>query len=236
MVFGIWLPLFLLFNTVSGFMGINYHTDFTLPNSDSQFVKDALIKTGDIEDAGYTAQIVISSSDFLDQATRDNIRQLVEPFLAEVDKIDGVKVISPYSTRWQGLQQPAGRHLLRPDLLHRSHRGRHTQPWPKQIQHLGDTMIPPEARRHPMRSQFRSHVRCELRIEYGGQLFAGFHLPETEILGILAAAIILLIAFGSVLAMGLPIGTALVGLASGSALVVRCPTSRCPNSHHRWPP
>ena len=51
MVFGIWLPLFLLFNTVSGFLGINYHTDFTLPNSDSQ-LSGTLIKTGDIEDAG----------------------------------------------------------------------------------------------------------------------------------------------------------------------------------------
>ena len=51
-----------------------------------------------------------------------------------------------------------------------------------------------------------------LQIEYGGDLFTEFELPESEIYGILAAVIILILAFGSVLAMGLPIGTALFGL------------------------
>ena len=130
MVFGIWLPLLLVFNTVSGFMGIDYHTDFTLPNSDSQFVKDALIKTGDIEDAGYTAQIVFASTDFIDDATRLRIKNLMEPFFAEVDKIDGVKVVSPYTDKGRRLQQQAQGHLVRPDLLHRPQRGGHSQPWP----------------------------------------------------------------------------------------------------------
>ena len=62
-------------------------------------------------------------------------------------------------------------------------------------------------------------MTCALRIEYGGQLFAGFHLPESEILGLLAAIIILLIAFGSVIAMGLPITTALFGLGVGAAVM-----------------
>ena len=44
-------------------------------------------------------------------------------------------------------------------------------------------------------------------------------LPESEILGIIAAVIILILAFGSVLAMGLPIGTALFGLGVGSSIV-----------------
>ena len=58
-----------------------------------------------------------------------------------------------------------------------------------------------------------------LTIEYGGQLFGIFEFPESELLGILAAVIILLIAFGSVLAMGLPIGTAIFGLFVGFGLV-----------------
>ena len=62
MVFGIWLPLLLVLNTVSGFMGIDYHTDFTLPHSETQFVSDALVKSDDPEDAGYTAQIVYRTS------------------------------------------------------------------------------------------------------------------------------------------------------------------------------
>ena len=51
-------------------------------------------------------------------------------------------------------------------------------------------------------------------------MFSKFEMPESEALGLLAAVIILLIAFGSVLAMGLPIVTALFGLGTGVALTV----------------
>ena len=58
-----------------------------------------------------------------------------------------------------------------------------------------------------------------LDIEYGGQVFAKFEFPASELLGVLAAVIILVIAFGSVIAMGLPVATALVGLGVGMAIV-----------------
>jgi len=58
-----------------------------------------------------------------------------------------------------------------------------------------------------------------LQVEYGGDLFAEFSMPESEIYGLIAAVIILILAFGSVVAMGLPIGTALFGLGVASALV-----------------
>jgi len=57
-----------------------------------------------------------------------------------------------------------------------------------------------------------------LQVELGGDLFNSFEQPETglgEMLGIIAAIIILLVAFGSVIAMGLPIGMAIFGLALG---------------------
>ena len=59
-----------------------------------------------------------------------------------------------------------------------------------------------------------------LKMEYGGNVFAGFEMPASEIYGLLAAMIILVLAFGSVLAMGLPIGTALIGLGVGSSLAI----------------
>lgn len=57
-----------------------------------------------------------------------------------------------------------------------------------------------------------------VQVELSGELFFSFDEPETglgEMVGILAAVIILLVAFGSVIAMGLPIGLALFGLALG---------------------
>ena len=57
-----------------------------------------------------------------------------------------------------------------------------------------------------------------LRIELGGDLFFSFESDGSgsgEILGLIAAVVILLLAFGSLIAMGLPIGLAVFGLALG---------------------
>ena len=57
-----------------------------------------------------------------------------------------------------------------------------------------------------------------VRIELGGQAFAEFEVPSSEALGLGFAIVILIIAFGSVLAMGLPIGVALAGIVSGTMI------------------
>jgi RND superfamily putative drug exporter len=57
-----------------------------------------------------------------------------------------------------------------------------------------------------------------LQVELGGQIFAEFEVPSSELLGIAFAIIVLILAFGSVLAMGLPIGIALAGIGVGTFL------------------
>ena len=59
-----------------------------------------------------------------------------------------------------------------------------------------------------------------LQAEAGGELFFNFEEPtgnSAELIGIGAAVVILLLAFGSLIAMGLPIGIALFGLVLGVA-------------------
>jgi RND superfamily putative drug exporter len=58
-----------------------------------------------------------------------------------------------------------------------------------------------------------------LQVEMGGGAFGEFEEPSTESLGLAFAVIILVVAFGSVIAMGLPIGVALSGIAAGSVIV-----------------
>jgi RND superfamily putative drug exporter len=61
-----------------------------------------------------------------------------------------------------------------------------------------------------------------VRMELGGDLptDAAEDVPEgQEVVGLLVAVIVLLVAFGSVIAMGLPIGLALVGLATSLGLI-----------------
>lgn len=54
-----------------------------------------------------------------------------------------------------------------------------------------------------------------LEVEMGGEVFYEESDPQTEIVGIAFAIVILILAFGSVLAMGLPIGVGLAGIGVG---------------------
>jgi RND superfamily putative drug exporter len=61
-----------------------------------------------------------------------------------------------------------------------------------------------------------------LEVEYGGDLVSLAQAPSvgaSDKIGLVAALVVLLIAFGSVVAAGLPIGTAIVGLAVGLSAV-----------------
>ncbi|MFI1104337.1 MMPL family transporter [Streptomyces melanogenes] len=68
----------------------------------------------------------------------------------------------------------------------------------------------------------RLRAELPLRIEMGGSLFYAFSDPDggaSELIGILAAAAILFLAFGSLVAAALPIGMAVFGLTVGVATV-----------------
>ena len=49
-------------------------------------------------------------------------------------------------------------------------------------------------------------------MQFAGGWFGDTSMPASEVVGIVAAIIVLLIAFGSLIAMGLPIVTALIGI------------------------
>ncbi|WP_406289496.1 MMPL family transporter [Embleya sp. NBC_00896] len=68
----------------------------------------------------------------------------------------------------------------------------------------------------------RLRAELPLRIEMGGNLFYAFSDPDggaSELIGILAAAAILFLAFGSLVAAALPIGMAVFGLTVGVAMM-----------------
>jgi RND superfamily putative drug exporter len=198
MVFAIWLPLLIVLNGVSGAIGTDYHTDFTQPDSESKQVQDAFARAGDKTENGQPAQIVFTAP----QGTQDPaVKAAMTNMLAEVAKLPGVKVVSPY--------EPAGAQFnsqTKPISFANVSVAMRSQSdflkLAKDIKALGAKIDVPG-----------------LRIEYGGQIFNAIKFPESELLGLLAAVIILLLAFGSVLARGLPIGTAIFGLGIGTAII-----------------
>mgnify|MGYP003477148231 CR=1 FL=1 len=68
-----------------------------------------------------------------------------------------------------------------------------------------------------------------LTVELGGDIFVAQMSSASEVIGVIGAVVILLVAFGSLLAMGLPIVTALFGIGCGVALVGLA-------SNRRWRP
>lgn len=206
MVFGIWLPLLIGLNVAGGALGTDYHTDFNQPDSESKLVQEAFQNVGNREDAGFPAQIVFTAP----QGNTDpEVQAAMEAFFLEVDAVDNVKLVSPFSDEGARQNSPAssptntlGQDVSFAQLSVSKMDQAATQKLGKEIIAIGDKVSVPG-----------------LRIEYGGQVFAAFKFPASEILGILAAVIVLLIAFGSVVAMGLPIGTALAGLGVAMAIV-----------------
>ena len=70
-----------------------------------------------------------------------------------------------------------------------------------------------------MRTLAKNASSPRLQVELAGSMFTDQTQPASEAIGVLAAVLILLLAFGSLLAMGLPIMTALFGIGIGLALV-----------------
>ncbi len=77
----------------------------------------------------------------------------------------------------------------------------------------------PGRRRSATRSTRLAPQIDGVQIELGGQIFAAFEPPSSEVLGLAFAIIILIVAFGSVLAMGLPVGVALFGIGIGVSII-----------------
>jgi RND superfamily putative drug exporter len=59
-----------------------------------------------------------------------------------------------------------------------------------------------------------------LEVAPGGIALGEGTLPQTELIGLAFAVVVLIVAFGSVLAMGLPVAMALGGVAAGSAITL----------------
>src|SRR5262245_7368324 len=193
-----WIVALVALNAFASSIGNAYHSSLQLPSSESREVQTMLQKASP-DRAGSTAQIVFEAKQGVDDP---QVRREMSALFAKVDQLPDIAVTSPYTP--QGANQISQRAPVAfAELQVRDLEFNKVLDLGDKVRALGDEV----------------HVQG-LRIEYGGDMFGKFEMPESEILGVLAAIIILLIAFGSVIAMGLPVGTALFGLGTGLALTV----------------
>ena len=196
MVFGIWLPLTVLIAVGSSTVGSNFRTEMAMPTSEARQAEEMLasIQSGD---AGINGQIVIKT----DKTVMDeSVKKEFTTALNLIAKIPEVTVKSPYESPAQINQKKtiAFAEISVPRTYTMV-----------EMQEVADKVI----------AASQNIVKTGITIEFGGRIFETFEMPESEVLGLLAAVIILVIAFGSIIAMGLPIGVALLGLAIASSIV-----------------
>ncbi len=197
LVLGFWVVLLIGVNVVAGAVGPDYRTDFTLPDGEAKEVQE-LLEANNPERAGFTSQIVVRAPQGVDDPA---VQQALGEILAFVDSQGDIGISSPYDNPVQ-ISQDGTIAFAQLDIED-TRDFTELQEVGTDIIEQGDEVALPDG----------------MEVEYGGDLFAEFELPESEIYGLIAAVIILILAFGSVLAMGLPIGTALFGLGVASALV-----------------
>ncbi|MDJ0767939.1 MAG: MMPL family transporter [Ilumatobacter sp.] len=209
MMIGVWLIASIAVIAASGAFGRDLEDSFAVPGLDSQEAVD-LLSTASSDQAGLTAQIVTTPIDdgatFFDSAaSRDALADLQAdaaalPNVLGTNDPAGALADGPEAAVQTGSVSADGRVALI----------RVQYPVIEELSH--DDLV--------RLKEFGADARTgsPLQIEMGGDLFFSFEEPETgigEMIGLAAAVIILLLAFGSVIAMGLPIGMALFGLALG---------------------
>jgi RND superfamily putative drug exporter len=191
-------------NGVASGVGEAYRQDFSLNGFEST---DGFTLVEESFDDGsgspQSGQIVFQADQGVDD---DAVRSAMEDLFTKVEKIDDVtSVQSPYA---EGGEFQVSTEGDAPGTI------------------AFATVNLPEDIDFTRASEIAEDIRDELpsveglQVELGGFLFAEFEQPLAELFGLAFAIVILIVAFGSVLAMGLPVGVALFGIGLGGALVI----------------
>lgn len=195
----LWVGALLGLGAAASTAGTDYANVFSLPNTDSKRAYDQMEKAFP-ERAGDTDTVVwkVDTGTVRDQSVQSRI----QPALEKIGKMAGVGgVTSPYAGDRGAAQISANGKIAYAQITF----AEQANAVPKQlVQDVVDTAQGAE--------------RGGLHVELGGQAIQRVQEPPTglaEMIGILAAAVVLFLAFGSLFAMLLPIGIAIFGVGTG---------------------
>jgi putative drug exporter of the RND superfamily len=197
-VLGAWVVLLVGLFALNSTVGGKFLDEFDLPGSESQEAVDLLEEHGFDTRAGATGQIVFKTDNVNDPTVGREMEALFDQ-IAEVTAPS--EVVSPYSE--EGAHQISEDGTIAYAEVNLSDRD-------------SDELV-------DIGEQARAIVADAnvpgTQVELGGDI--AFEQPpfSSEVVGFIAAMIILLIAFGSLLAMGLPLITAIFGIVTGIAIV-----------------
>ncbi len=193
-----WLVALFGVQGLAGAIGGEFNGEFEIPDSESadglKLLEEYFPGTGG---SSFGGSIVFQA----EQGIADPaVQGPLEKLFAEVEEIDGVAVVSPYTEFGQQQINADGTVAFASVNLDLD------------IDQTESALIGEKIA--------ESMPKIDgVRTEIGGAALAAFEPPESELIGIAFAIVVLILSFGSVLAMGLPIAVALAGVGTGVGLV-----------------
>jgi RND superfamily putative drug exporter len=201
-VFAAWIVIAVLTTIVAGAVGRNYATNFSLPGTQTQRALDLLKKEFPAQSGDVDTIVFHTANGTIDDPA---VRSAMEKLLTQVSKDPHVvSVTTPYG--------PAGS----VEISHDRRTAFATINYDKAANLLANDTG------KPVLDQVNAIKVPGLTVAAGGQVIEGaegFSVgPATEI-GVVAALVILLLTFGSLITAGLPLVTAGFGLITAVALI-----------------
>ncbi len=197
-----WIATVFVAGGIMSSVGTSYKADFNLPDVESRQGFEILDEHFGGQGTGESGTIVFRS----ETGVRDpRVQRAMEPVFGVVGGVEGVsRVVSPYSE--EGSNQITDRPGHQGDIGYA-------------VVELDPDITFENATEISKAITEALPTIDGVQIELGGAIFGEFEPPNSELLGVAFAMVILVLAFGSVLAMGLPIAVALAGIGIGTITV-----------------
>jgi RND superfamily putative drug exporter len=197
-----WVALAILATVLAQAAGRQYATNFTLPGTEAQRALDLLQREFPAQSGDVDTIVFHTSQGTVDSAA---VRGAITPLLAAVQRMPHVvSVVSPYSPR--GAVQVSRDRMTAFATIYYEKRAN----------------LLPNTTGQPVLDAIHAIHVPGLTIAAGGQVIEnaeGFNIGPATIVGVLAALVILLLTFGSLITAGMPLITAGLGLITGVALI-----------------
>ena len=201
LVVALWIVALVAAMGISNAVGTRYGNNFSLPGTDAQRAADLLSSRFPAQ-SGDSDQIVLHTP--VGTLAAPAVRARIERMLGQVARLPHVtSVTSPYAPGTRGISRDGTIGFATVAFDQRAN------------------VLPVAATRRVIAAATAART-TGLQVELNGQAIEQaqrFSIGYTALVGIGAAVVILLISFGSMLAMGLPIVTALFGLGTGLGLI-----------------
>ena len=198
----VWIMAVVGLSMVSGAVGDAFAIGFSIDGTESNDARN-LLQDVFPDRAGDAGQLVVRAPRGVDDPA---VQELTDGTLAEIEDVPTVATTtSPFSEEGARQLSPGGE-IAYGEI-------QFTKRATEVSQETADEIV-------AIVDDARTGAPAGVQIETGGIMF---EQPEfggtTELIGLLAAIVILLVAFGSLLAMGIPIATALFGIAVSFAFI-----------------